>query len=369
MNDPATLDNGALLWLDDVGLEHLPQVGAKLARLGALRSRGSRVPDGFVLSVAAFDAFLPAIGRAELERILNRAMPNPEAGAAIAQEARDLIQRQAFPDWMEERLGRAYSELCERCGLGPALSTAVRSSGVSEDGDGASFAGQYDTYLGIRSAQSVLEHIRKCWASQYTARAVDYRRRRGMALGVQGIAVGVLQLVNARSAGVAFTINPLNGDRRRVVVESNWGFGESVVAGLTTPDHWLLDKATGEVLEERIGAKQVWSVFDEVQGRVVECEATADRATLPSLSPEEVRHVARLAVEIESREGRPQDVEWAVSADISFPDGLFLLQHRPETVWGGRPAPEPEPEPDMSEPYDPAQYALRKVFKIPVRRA
>ncbi len=353
--------SNTLLWLGQVGIEHLPRVGAKLARLGELRSSGSRVPDGFVLTVEAFDAFLSEPGREALERILRQPLSTPEVADAVALEARTIIEQHPFPAWLEDRICQAYDELCDRCGLGPDLSTAVRSSGVSEDGNASSFAGQYDTYLGIRSASGVLEHIRKCWASQFTNRAVDYRRHLNMPLVAQGIAVGVLQLVNARSAGVAFTLNPIDGNRGLAVVEGNWGFGESVVGGTTTPDHWLVNKADGAILEERIGAKEIWSVFDEAAGRVVEVASPPEQTSRPCLSHHEIQYLVRLADEIEAREGRPQDMEWAIAADLPFPDNVFLLQHRPETVWGDKPATEPEDE----KPYDPVEYALRKLFKVP----
>jgi pyruvate,water dikinase len=242
----------------------------------------------------------------------------------------------------------------------------VRSSGVTEDGAEASFAGQYDTYLGVCSAEAVAQSIRKCWASQYTARALDYRRRRsvGPSASGSGIAVGVMQLIDARSAGVTFTLNPITGNRRQAIVEANWGFGESVVSGLVTPDHFLVNRADGHILEERIGSKEVWSVFDPEQGRVLEQPTPAEQAARACLSHEEVRELVRLAAEIEEREGRPQDVEWVIDRHVPFPDNVFLLQHRPETSWGSRPESAGQREEDEEAPYDPVAYAMRKVFKV-----
>ena len=118
---------------------------------------------------------------------------------------------------------------------------------MSEDGHAASFAGQYETYLGVSGVDEVLLHIRKCWASGFSAHALAYRRRFGGAspVRVHDLAVGVLELVDARSAGVAFTAGPGHRGPRRLVVEGNWGFGESVVSGHVTPDHWTVDRATG----------------------------------------------------------------------------------------------------------------------------
>jgi pyruvate,water dikinase len=354
-----TLDGGEVVWLDDVRLADMHQVGAKFARLGALRSLGARVPDAFVLTTSAFETFLGR-ERRTLERILGAT----EDQARLGQAARSFVEHHPLPDALHARITGAFAELTERTGLGGKLSTAVRSSGISEDGTEASFAGQYDTYLGLCSAEAVVESVRKCWASQYTTRALEYRRRRGVGPSASGIAVGVMQLVDARSAGVTFTLNPITGNRRQAVVEANWGFGESVVSGTVTPDHFLVKRPEGLILEERIGSKEAWSVFDPEQGRVVEQPTPAEQAARACLSHEEVRELVRLAAEIEEREGGPQDVEWVIDRHLPFPDNVFLLQHRPETSWASRPEPVDAQEEDEEAPYDPVAYAMRKVFKV-----
>jgi pyruvate, water dikinase len=329
-----TLDGGDLVWLDEVGLADVPRVGAKLARLGVLRSFGSQVPDAFVLTTTAFDTFLgPA--RVELERLLEAPSAGLEDDERLSQTVRAFIEQHPFPRDLQANIVQAFAELAERTELGDRLSTAVRSSGVFEDGADASFAGQYDTYLGLRSAEGVLEYVRKCWGSSYTARALDYRRRWGLTLSSHGIAVGVMQLIDARSGGVTFTLNPVTGNRQEAMVEANWGFGQSVVSGVVSPDHFLVQRPDGDILEERIGSKEVWSVFDPEQGCVVEQPTPAEQARRSCLSHAEVRELVRLAVEIEVREGCPQDVEWAIDAHLPFPRNVFLLQHRPETSWAG----------------------------------
>jgi pyruvate,water dikinase len=335
-----TLNGEDLVWLDEVGVDDIPRVGAKLARLGALRSRGSRVPDAFVLTTSAFDTFLGA-ARPELERLLEAPSAGFEDDERLSQSAKALIEQHPFPPALRKRIVQAFAALAERTGLGARLSTAVRSSGVTEDSVDNSFAGQYDTYLGVRTADEVVLHIRKCWGSRYNARALDYRRRRGLPLSAHGIAVGVMQLVDARSAGVTFTLNPITGDRQQAMIEANWGFGQSVVSGMVTPDFFLVQRPDGDILEEHVGAKEVWSVFDPQQNCVVEQPTPSEQAVRPCLSHAEVHELVRLAVEIEVREGCPQDVEWAIDAHLPFPRNVFLLQHRPETSWAARPAPEP----------------------------
>lgn len=339
---------GSLLWLDELRLEHLPLVGGKLARLGQLRAKGLQVPDGFAVTVQAFDAFLSGGVRRELELLLAQPADGVAGNDRLAGAARQLIEAEELPGWLVDRVAEAYAHLDRRAGLESGMGTAVRSSGVAEDGDESSFAGQFDTYLGIKSVPAVLNHIRKCWASQYTARALDYRSRRGLPMVMQGLAVGVLQLIDARSAGVVFTLNPIDGDRGYAVVEGNWGFGETVVSGLVTPDHWVVDKHTGDVVEEVVGAKAVWSVFDDGAGRVIEQPAPASQVSKPCLGHEEVRHLVGLAVDIEEREGCPQDVEWAIARGLDPPQSIFLLQHRPETVWSSQVVAAPTRKPGKS---------------------
>jgi pyruvate, water dikinase len=249
---------------------------------------------------------------------------------------------------------------------------------VSEDGHAASFAGQYETYLGVSGVDDVLLHIRRCWSSGFSAHALAYRQRFGGAapVRVHDLAVGVLELVEARSAGVAFTLDPVTGDRSTLVVEGNWGLGESVVSGQVTPDHWTVDRASGRVLTARAGAKRAWTSYDDAAGQAVLSPLPAELAARACLTEDEVRYICERAVAIEEASGGvPQDVEWAVARDLPLPDSVFFLQHRPETTWtqadsgpqaGSAPGPAaPAGEPAAPKAFDPVQYALRNVFKVP----
>jgi pyruvate, water dikinase len=334
------------------------RVGPKMARLGQLASAGWRVPDGYAITAGALDAWLSAAAWAELDELL----AGGAAGLRVSERARELIEAQPLPAELAERLA-------ERTGRGAAVLVAVRSSAVGEDGDAASFAGQYETYLGVSGIDAVVRHVAKCLASGYSAHALAYRRRLGGAApGPGDLAVGVLELVQARSAGVAFTLDPVTGDRGRLVVEANWGLGESVVSGQVTPDYWAVDRDSGRILERRVGAKTVWSVLADGSGTVL-APLPAELAQAPCLSDDEVRYLCRQAVAIEAAEGTPQDVEWAVAGDREIPDRVYFLQHRPETTWtaaGSAPPPAPPAaEPAPGGGFDPVQYALKNVFKVP----
>jgi pyruvate, water dikinase len=345
-----------VLDLSGIRITDASRVGPKVARLGRLAAGGWRVPDGYAVTVQALEAWLPASTRSELERLFTGPQAlDRQALGQLAARARALIEGQALSSWLEDAVTAAHERLRQRSGLGPGLRVAVRSSAIGEDGLGTSFAGQFCTYLGIQDTADVLHHIRKCWASGYTARAVEYRRRAGLPLPALDLAVGVLQLVDARSAGVVFTLDPVTGDRGRMVAEANWGFGESVVSGEVTPDHWEVDRASGQILTRHTGAKRSWSVYDPAAARVMLTALPPELAGRACLDDDEVRYLCRMAAEIEAAEGLPQDVEWAIARDRPFPASVFILQHRPETTW---PATAPAS-------FDPVQYALRNVFKVP----
>jgi pyruvate, water dikinase len=366
----------AVVDLGEIRASDAGRVGPKMARLGQLAADGWRVPDGYAVTAPALDGWLPAPARSELARLFTAPAPGHGELSELAARARELVESQPLPSWLEEAVAAAHARLSARTGRGDGLRVAVRSSAVSEDGHAASFAGQYETYLGVSGVADVLLHIRRCWASGFSAHALAYRRRFGGAspVRVHDLAVGVLELVDARSAGVAFTLDPVTGDRDVCVVEGNWGFGESVVSGRVTPDHWTVDRATGQVLTARVGAKLTWATYSQGDGRVVLSPLSDELTGQASLTEEEVRFICEQAAAIESAAGGvPQDVEWAVASDLPFPDSVYFLQHRPETTWGAAPEAASGSSPAVTDPpsaparpaFDPVQYALRNVFKVP----
>jgi pyruvate,water dikinase len=148
-------------------------------------------------------------------------------------------------------------------------------------------------------------------------------------------------------------------------VEGNWGFGESVVSGQVTPDHWTVDRTSWRVLSARTGAKSTWSAVSPDSGLVVLSKLPVDLTGRPCLEEDEVRYICERAAAIESAaDGIPQDVEWAVARGLPFPDNVFFLQHRPETTWTAEDSQAP-PDKTAEAAFDPVRYALRNVFKVP----
>jgi pyruvate,water dikinase len=347
----------SVLWLDELRAADLPRVGGKLARLGALAGNSYRVPDGFAIPVELLAAAFPETVHREIARLVDAAPDDLEAVEAASGQIRALIDAHPLAAALGDAIDEAYAALAAKCSRGDDFPVAVRSSGISEDGAQASFAGQFDSYLGICGVAAVREHVKKCWASQYNARALHYLRRRGARPDQSGIAVGVLTMIESQAAGIGFSINPITGNRGQLVIEGSFGLGDAIVSGAVTPDRWLVDKASLAVVEEHIAEKMTRTVF-RADRRAAVNEAVPDHLRrTPCLTREQIAELARVLVAIERQEGTPQDIEWTF--DAGEPARLFLLQHRPVTAAGSGQGSEPK-----TEPFDPVQYTLKKVFGI-----
>jgi pyruvate, water dikinase len=323
-------------WFHDCDASCTKDVGGKCAQLGELIGAGMSVPPGFAVTTAAHDLFLEGhdIRRREAELLTTLDYENVhEVGVASAQ-LRSLIEGSEPPASVVEAVRAAYGELAGADS--ETVPVAVRSSAVSEDLAGASFAGQLETYLWIEGADAVLEHVRRCWGGFFTPAALTYRHHQGLSLSDVLMSVGVQRMVRARSAGVMFTLNPINGDRSKVVIESTWGLGEPLVSGEVDPDRLMIDKVTFQILEKSIADKQIEHRPDVARREVVVAKIEDARRRAESISDGEAIELARLGKTIERHYGSPQDVEWAIDADSGE---ILVLQARPETVWSRRERP------------------------------
>jgi pyruvate,water dikinase len=325
-----------ILWFENYQTADAAVLGGKNASLGSLMAAGQPVPPGFAVSADCYRKALADGGlTGQLDALVAAADPrDPASVAAAGERARALIGSVAMSADLAGAIRAAYAELCERCGDGD-LPVAVRSSATCEDQPDASFAGEHDTYLWVRGGDEVVRHVLRCWASLFTDRGIAYRLERGYARTGVAMSVGVQQMARPRAAGVAFTLNPLNGDRSQIAIDASWGFGEAVVSGEVTPDNFLVDKVMGTITQRTISAKTIEYRLTG-SGTVSAAAVEASRQSVPCLTDEEVLAVARLARQAERHYRCPQDVEWALDG----PDGgPLLLQSRPETVWSRRPKP------------------------------
>ncbi|PJE13741.1 MAG: pyruvate kinase [Mycobacterium sp.] len=281
--------------------------GPKMGRLGELVRRGFDVPSGFVVTAAAY--------------------------------APDGVS-----DTLAGEITAAYQRLCD----GAEKPVVVRSSAVDEDGDKASFAGIYDSYLGVLGADPVIAAVHSCWAAQHGGRAVAYRERLGDGSGDDtSIAVGVMLMVPARSSGVAFTIDPVTGRDDRLLIEASWGFGEPVVQGVVTPDR-IEVADDGRILRYEIGDKRIIMRYND-GGGMERVEPDPQQAGAPALTAHEIAALSGRVRAVAATAGRPVDCEWVIDDS----GGTWIVQWRPVTAL---------PTADPLQ-WDPAEYAARYAFR------
>lgn len=346
----------AIAWVDEIAPEQAVSVcGAKMGRLAELLRAGVTLPKGFTVTVEAFRRHWALAG---LDEVVDAALGGLGADArpaeveAAASEVRAVVARRDLAADLALLIGDAYEELSSRC-FEINVPTAVRSSAIGEDSGTASFAGIFDTYLGVSGPDRVLTAVRQCWASLFSARAVSYRLRAGTSHGDMPMAVGVIELIHARASGVAFSAHPVTGKTDRIVIESNWGWGEAVVQGLVTPDHVEVGKADRRVLRYQVAAKNVVSAFDYALGRVVETAMPARLVGRRVLDDEQIAAVTDAVLAVERYYGYPVDVEWVLDRHRREGEPICIVQARPVTVTAPAAAP---------TVWNPAAMAAKYVF-------
>lgn len=338
-----------ILWFEDLGIKDVPLVGGKNASLGemirALKSKGVPVPSGFVVTAAAYFYFLKKTG---LDKFIKETLKGlktknlkqlHECGSTI----RYAIMHAKFSKDLSAEIVRGYRELEKR--YGKNVDVAVRSSATAEDLPGASFAGEQESYLGIRGAEEVLAAVRATMASLFTDRAISYRADKGFDHLKIALSVGVQKMVRSDRAcsGVMFTLDTESGFPDVVLVNGSWGLGEMIVKGEVTPDEFLVWKkglARGvkhPVIEKTLGVKlqkMVYHAGQAIQQTKVVPTIPAERNRFV-LSDKEVAELAQWGILIEKhytdhyKRWMPMDMEWAKDG---LTGELFIVQARPETV-------------------------------------
>lgn len=313
----------------EIGNEDFDRVGGKCASLGDMTQAGVAVPPGFAVTTDAYAEMLKHHGLlAEIERHLKSVDPDDlDSVDRAAQAIRIRIRSHHMPTEVEAAIRSAYAA------MGDLMPVAVRSSATAEDMPDASFAGQQDTYLWVKGADDVVARVRDCWASLYTTRAVAYREKQKISHADVLMSVGVQKMVNAKTAGVVMTIDPVTGDRTRIVIDASWGLGELVVSGIVTPDNYTVEKILMEIIDRKISDKHVELIGDAALGEAIEREVEEARRKVQCVTDAEIIAIATLAKQLEKQKKCPQDIEWAIDADLPEGQNLMALQSRPETVW------------------------------------
>lgn len=322
-----------ILFFDECCRDDTPLVGGKCANLGEMLKMGAPVPPGFAITTRMYETFLDCTGAGKrLQDFAGKIPSTPttipefdEIGSQLA----GIITETELPKQMATDISDAYEQFSEKLGL-QSPSVAVRSSGVAEDSASASFAGQYDSYLNVIGTEAVLDGVRRCWASAFTARCISYRLHKGFDLLPGAISVAVQKMVKSRSAGVGFTANPNTGERNKIVIEGNWGTGESVVQGMSNVDIFSINKETFALIEKSINRKTKQVLL--LESGTSEQPIAEDQQTAACLDDQEVRSLAEHARRLEDHYGVPLDIEWAVDRELGFPENIFIVQARPITA-------------------------------------
>src|SRR5215218_5165281 len=331
-------------WFDEIRKDDIALAGGKGANLGELSHAGLPVPPGFVITTAAYDTFVEAndigdviVGRASVARA-----EDPAGFEQVAQGIRTLFSGGKVPDEMAEEIQASFEELSKD----GESAVAVRSSATAEDLPGMSFAGQQETYLNVRGAEALLEAVKNCWASLWTARAMAYRARQGVDPATVSLAVVIQRMVESEAAGVMFTANPSNGRRDQATISAAWGLGESVVSGSVTPDSMVVEKQSGRVLSRETANKEVMIVY--IESGTAERPVPEALERQPVLDDETAATLSRYGTTIEHTFGTPQDIEWALAGGE-----FFIVQSRPITAL---PEPMADPPTDWSVPIPKGTY-------------
>jgi len=318
-------------WLfrfEEIGAEHNDLVGKKCANLGELTRMGLPVPPGFALSLDAYKKFLSETSiEQEIRKYIEQHAAESQSisqWTTTSKAIRQIVESKEIPGGMSEAITSAYNELSRKSGASD-MAVSVRSAGT------ISHPGQYETHLNVKGRSDLLEKIIKVWSSSFNPRSLAYRARKGLPLESDPIGICILGMVNARTAGVSLTADPNTGDHSKIVCEANWGLGESVVSGSVTPDFFILDKESLEILEKKIGEKGKRISCSEIG--VKEEDLSPDKSSSFCLDDEEAKQIARFGKIIEKHfQGIPQDVEWAISDDFPGGNNIFFLQTRPAII-------------------------------------
>jgi pyruvate,water dikinase len=315
--------------------------GGKGASLGELTQAKIPVPPGFVIVASAFRQFIQEAGIGpEIESQLQRVNVHDTNSVEQASERiRALFKAVVMPEKFSSAIEQSFDELA-------AEFVAVRSSATAEDSSAASWAGELETYLYTKKS-TLVEHVKKCWSSLYTPRAIFYRAEK---LGLPGqssltsgdgrgptpevprtgdhvaVAVVIQAMVASEVSGVCFTVHPVTKDPNQLIIEAGWGLGEAIVGGLITPDSYIVDKTDGTIIDTYISEQSI-KIVRKPEGGTEEVEVNPDDRERQKLSHDRVIELAKLAQQIEQHYRKPQDIEWALA------DGqLFILQSRPITT-------------------------------------
>lgn len=330
-----------VLWFSEIDKSSGPQVGGKGANLGEMVRSGFPVPDGFVVTAQAYFQFLDENKlREPIRAVLHKLDVNDSTKLQKAsRDVQKIIKGAEMPQDIAEKILTAYRKLggensensknnensTNNTDQANAIEVAIRSSATAEDLPEASFAGQQATFLNISGEKDTLKYVQAAWASLFEARAIFYRENQGFDHFKVGIAVPVQKMVQSDVSGVMFSINPVNNDASKVVIEAIWGLGENIVQGSVTPDHYEVEKKGWDV----VVVEKVEQTIEMVRkdGETKDYPVPISRQKQRKVSDAHLQQLAKIAVKLQEHYEKPQDIEWAIENDE-----IYIVQTRPITT-------------------------------------
>ncbi len=313
-----------IMWFKEISKNDVPKVGGKSANLGEMINAGIPVPDGFSTTAESYFYFLDKTKITEkIKKVLSGLdVEDSKALASASKKVKQAILGAKMPKEIADEVKKAYKKLAGK----EKLFVAVRSSATAEDLPDASFAGQQATYLNIQGEKDVVKAVQKCWASLFEARAIYYRQTKGFDHFEVGIAVPVQKMVQSEKSGVMFTINPIDNDKTKISIEAGFGLGEAVVSGSITPDRYIVDKKSFEIIEKEV-SPQEWKIA-KVGKENKHVTISKEEQEKQVLEDKEIIELAKFGDKIEKHYDFPQDLEWAVEGGK-----IYIVQTRPVTTF------------------------------------
>lgn len=331
-----------IVWFNEVDKHDIPLVGGKGANLGEMIQAGFPIPYGFIVTSRAYFYFLDKQkikGKIEAE-LKNLNADDPKSLHAVSVKIRDIIVSTPIPEVIADEIGLFYERIREKekkqtkfvgklkervkSNFDPPL-VAVRSSATAEDLPDASFAGQQETYLNVKGETNLLRKVRECWASLFTERAIFYRKEKKFDDFKVGLAAVVQRMVQSDKSGIMFTVDPINNDKGKIVVEAIYGLGEYIVQGKVTPDQYIVAKKDLEILSRKTNYQNLKYIKAGTNNK--EVKLNQKEGSRQKLTTDEIQTIAGLGKKIERHYYFPQDLEWAIEGK-----DIFIVQSRPITT-------------------------------------
>jgi pyruvate,water dikinase len=310
-------------WFNELSRDDIEIAGGKGSNLGDLACCGLPIPPGFVI---LSDSYIKMTKRSGIDKEIKKIIATVDYSSAkqlqeVETKIRKLFDNAPMTDELRNMILDSYRA------LGDKLHVAVRSSSTAEDLALKSFAGQHESYLNVVGEKKVLNAVLRCWSSLYTSQTMYYRHHCGFDNIDVSMAVVVQKMINAEKSGVAFTVDPVTGNRYQMMIEAVWGLGEGVVSGSITPDNYKIDRETFELVHAFIPVKEKMYQNTQSGDGVEVVPIPVEKTSVRVLSDQELTDLVKLGNKVEHHFGNPQDIEWGIEAG-----SIYILQSRAITT-------------------------------------